>query len=210
LIPVLVNPVVSLKNNKNYSLDIDLKKNTVNVKAPNAAAFWTSVVANKGVIVSDGQQIKAKGDKNKYKFSFDAAGNLVSVSGDVVTLRCTATDSNGNTSEGEATIPPSMLKSVEMEITNSNGEEFNSMHRNYPNPFTQETTIEFRLEKPSFVNITIYDMAGRKVEVLASKNMPAGIHEIVWNAMLQKQGIYYYMIEYNGNQLSDKMILLRQ
>ena len=116
LIPVLVNPVISMKNNKNYSLDIDIKKNTVSIKAPDAAAIWASVLANGGVSVIDGQQIKAKSDKNKYKFSFDAAGNLVSVSGDVVTLRCTATDSNGNTGESEATIPSNKLKSVEIEL----------------------------------------------------------------------------------------------
>ncbi len=208
-IPELVNPSVTLKNQKKYSLDIKRKKNTVSVKAPDAASFWASVLANGGVTVSNGQVIRAKGDKNKYKFSFDSGGNLVSVEGDIVTLRCTATDGNGNTSMDEATIPPSMLKSADAEIANSDGEEFNGLFRNYPNPFAQETTIEFRLEKPSFVNVTIYDMAGRKVEELASKQMPAGIHEIVWNAKQNKTGVYYYRIEYDGDTFSNKMILQR-
>ena len=208
-IPELVNPSVTLKNQKKYSLDIERKKNTVSVKAPDAASFWASVLANGGVTVSNGQVIRAKGDKNKYKFSFDSGGNLVSVEGDIVTLRCTATDGNGNTSMDEATIPPSMLKSADAEIANSDGEEFNGLFRNYPNPFAQETTIEFRLEKPSFVNVTIYDMAGRKVEELASKQMPAGIHEIVWNAKQNKTGVYYYRIEYDGDTFSNKMILQR-
>ena len=207
LIPDLVSPTVTLKNNKNYSLEIDMEKNTVSVKAPNAAAFWASVIANGGVEVDDGQVISAKSDKNKYKFSFDAAGNLVSVEGDIVTLRCTATDSNGNTGESEATIPSDKLKSVEINAGDFIGEELMSFHRNYPNPFDRYTTIEFKLENSAFVNVTVFDQTGRKVEQLLSKQMPEGIHEIRWDVKQNNPGIYMYRIEYDRNVFSDKMIL---
>src|SRR5690606_12718489 len=55
LIPGPNNPKVSLKNNNNYALDIDVKKNSVSVSAPDAAAFWAMIQANGGVEVTEGQ-----------------------------------------------------------------------------------------------------------------------------------------------------------
>ncbi len=40
-----------------------MKKNTVSVKAPVAAAFWASNLSNSGVAVVDGQVISAKSGK---------------------------------------------------------------------------------------------------------------------------------------------------
>lgn len=221
-IPHLINPKVSLKNQNDYSLMIDVKKNTVSVKAPDAAAFWAMILANGGVEVNDEQVIKAKYDKNKYKFSFDAAGNLLSVEGNEVTLRCTATDSNGNTGESEATLPsdllqslaskpvsPSdMLKSVTSEASGFNGDLLTVWHRNYPNPFNQGTTIEYKLETPAFVKVSILDQTGRMVRELSVKQMPAGVQQITWDATQHQPGIYFYRIAYDGNQLTGKMLLL--
>ena len=221
LIPDVNNPSVSLNNNSNYSLVIDVKKKTVDVKAPDAAGFWAMVMSNGGVVVNKGQVISAKYDKNKYKFSFDSEGNLVSVEGNTVTLRCNAVDSHGNIGEGEATLPsdllqslagepelPSdMLKSVASEATGFSGDRMTGWHRNYPNPFKRITTIEYRLGKSAFVNITVFDQTGRTVEQLANKQMQEGVHEVTWNATQQKPGIYYYRIVYDGYQFSNKMIL---
>ena len=208
-IPELVNPVITLKNQSKYALEIDMEKNTVSVKAPDASSFWATILSNGGVVVGDGQVISAKYDKNKYKYSFDASGNLLSVEGNIVTLKCTATDSYGNTSESEAILPENMLKSVIGEAPISNDEEFTGLYRNYPNPFSQRTTIEYRLEIPSYLTVSVFDQVGRMVEELEANQMPAGIHRVIWDAASYKPGVYYYMIEYNGIQLSDKMILLR-
>ena len=221
-IPKLNNPSVSLNNNKNYSLVIDVKKKTVDVKAPDAAAFWAMIMTNGGVEVNNGQVIKAKYDKNKFKFSFDSEGNLVSVEGNIVTLLCTATDSHGNTGEGEATLPSDFLRSLDVEsqlesdrlksmtsetIVN-HGNEVVGWHRNYPNPFVQKTTIEYQLETPAFVTVSVYDQTGRKIQELSGKQMPAGVQEISWDAANRNPGIYYYRIVYNENQLTGKMLLL--
>jgi len=209
-IPDLTNPTVTLKNSKNYSLVIDMEKNTVEVKAPDADVFWSMILSNEGVIVNDGQVIVAKNGKNKYKFSFDATGNLISVEGEVVTLRCTAVDSNGNTSESEAILPPDLYKSVIGDNTYSDGQGFAGWYRNYPNPFTRQTTIEYRLENPAFVNIAIFDQSGRMVEKLVNKQMPEGVNTIVWDAKQNKPGVYYYRIESGENHVTEKIILIRQ
>ena len=75
-------------------MEVDVSKNEVSVKAPDASAFWAFLESNGGIPVEDGQVLRAKYDKNKYKFEFDDFGDLEKVSGDVLTLLCTATDAN--------------------------------------------------------------------------------------------------------------------
>lgn len=222
LIPELSNPKVSLKNNKNYMLDIDVKKNMVSVSAPDAAAFWATILSDGGVMVTEGQVIRAMYDKNKHKFSFDKKGNLISVMGDVVRLRCTATDIHGNTGTGEATLPMDGLKSAvdepvlafsELKPVTAGFSDFNVdepavLHRNYPNPFARSTTIEYTLDAPAFVNVSVFDNAGRMVQELAASQMPAGVQQITWDAYSYKPGIYFYRVVVNNNLLTGKMLLV--
>jgi hypothetical protein len=188
---------------------IDTEKNTVSVKAPDAAAFWAMIMTIEGVPVDNDQVISAKDDKNKYKFSFDKDGNLISVAGDIVTLRCTATDSNGNTGVAEATLPDDMLKSLESMAGSFDGEDFSDWHRNYPNPFTQSTTIEFMMEKSALVNVYIIDQVGGLVERLESRVMPTGINDVTWDASKYNPGMYFYRIEYEGRQVTGKMSYIK-
>jgi hypothetical protein len=210
LIPGLTNPSVSLKNKKNgYSLDIDQDKNTVSVQAPDAAAFWAMILSNGGIAVQEGQVIDALYDKNKYKFTFDSNGNLQSVKGSVVTLRCTATDGNGNTGVSETSLPMGAVMSLSETSSLSDPDKSSMLHQNYPNPFSDITTIRYLLNAPAFVRIAIYDQAGHQVEEIVPGQMPAGEHESTWDATQRNSGIYYYRIQYNGKQVVDKMLHLR-
>lgn len=207
LIPQLTNPTISLKNKNGYSLEIDMVKNTVKAEAPDAAAFWALINSAGGVAVLDGQVIEAKYEKNKHKFSFDAQGKLLSVKGDVVTLRCTATDGNGNTGVSEASLPMTLPANLISAIPPQ--DKLSMLANSYPNPFSNRTTIRFRLSEPAFVQVTILDQIGQVVEEIARRQMPAGEHAINWEAANRKPGIYYYRIQYKGKQFSNKIILLR-
>jgi hypothetical protein len=55
----------------------------------------------------------------------------------------------------------------------------------YPNPFNPTTKIEYGLQKDGYVEIMIYDAAGRLVEELVNQNQIRGNHEITWNASTQ-------------------------
>jgi len=82
--------------------------------------------------------------------------------------------------------------------------------RNYPNPFTGQTTIEFTLTEDSPVTLWVTDAMGRKVAVLKDgESTFAGTHEVYFDGSNHSAGMYYYTIqagEYTGTQ---KMILLR-
>ena len=51
----------------------------------------------------------------------------------------------------------------------------------FPNPFNPETKISFRVGASQHVELTVYDMSGRLVGVLADQVFPAGDHEVSWN-----------------------------
>jgi hypothetical protein len=53
--------------------------------------------------------------------------------------------------------------------------------QNYPNPFNPATVIEFALEKPADVELTIFALSGQTVRTLVSGNMPAGVHAVRWD-----------------------------
>ena len=53
----------------------------------------------------------------------------------------------------------------------------------YPNPFTEQTTLHFRLAAPGPVRLAVYDVLGRRVRVLHDDPLPAGEHRITWDGL---------------------------
>jgi hypothetical protein len=63
--------------------------------------------------------------------------------------------------------------------------------QNYLNPFNSMTTISYRCPKTSIVNLTIYDILGRKVIILVNEQKPASTYNINFNAEGLASGIYF-------------------
>ncbi len=80
---------------------------------------------------------------------------------------------------------------------------------NYPNPFNPITTIQYKLPQQSDVQITIYDMLGKKVTILASEIQDAGYKSIQWNAANVPSGMYFYQIKAGEYIQTRKMVLLK-
>jgi len=81
---------------------------------------------------------------------------------------------------------------------------------NFPNPFRNNTIIEFTLEHESPVTLTVTDLVGKQVAVLLDKAYKAsGTHQLVFEGKNYQSGVYYYTIqagEYTGTQ---KMMLIK-
>ena len=77
---------------------------------------------------------------------------------------------------------------------------------NYPNPFNGSTIVEFTLPQSGEFNITIYDIMGRPVKVLAEKYAQAGTYWLHWdgddaNGSMVSSGIYTCVItSESGNE----------
>jgi hypothetical protein len=52
---------------------------------------------------------------------------------------------------------------------------------NYPNPFSDQTTLEYVLPDPATVRLAVYDVLGRQVRVLVDERQEAGRHTVQWN-----------------------------
>ena len=65
----------------------------------------------------------------------------------------------------------------------------------YPNPFNQFTTIGYKLNQTSTINIKVYDLQGREITELMSGTFPAGQYRAVWDASEVPSGIYLYRFQ---------------
>ncbi|HEY3249749.1 MAG TPA: PQQ-binding-like beta-propeller repeat protein [Ignavibacteria bacterium] len=88
-----------------------------------------------------------------------------------------------------------------------------ALYQNYPNPFNPVTKIKFDLPAGSrhdvFVQLKIYDILGREVEVLIDKTLEAGIHSVVWDATNFSSGVYYYELKVGDYKDIKKMTVVK-
>jgi hypothetical protein len=84
-----------------------------------------------------------------------------------------------------------------------------SLSQNYPNPFNPTTTINFSLAKPGFTTLKVYNLTGRYVETLVSKEMPDGQHIINFNAANYSSGVYFYQLDSGDYHVVKKMMLMK-
>jgi len=77
----------------------------------------------------------------------------------------------------------------------------------YPNPFTDQTTLRFMLEKSSNVNVSIFDITGKAVRIIKAGNFAAGMNSIVIQKENMKAGIYFLKIDASTNFSITKIII---
>jgi hypothetical protein len=83
------------------------------------------------------------------------------------------------------------------------------LFQNYPNPFNPSTTIAFSLPKASEVTVTIFNILGEEVAILASQRLPAGNYDYQWEAREEAGGIYFYRFATGDFYQIRKMILMK-
>ncbi len=80
---------------------------------------------------------------------------------------------------------------------------------NFPNPFNASTTIRFGLPVSGVVELTVWDVVGRKVDTLVSGGYSAGSYEVVWNAGNISAGIYLTRMASKDFSAVRKVILVK-
>jgi hypothetical protein len=84
---------------------------------------------------------------------------------------------------------------------------------NFPNPFNPTTTIEFSIQNESKVELTIYNIKGQKIKILAHNEFTKGSHSIIWNGDDESgkpvsSGVYLYKLNVNNKTEAVKKCLL--
>lgn len=103
---------------------------------------------------------------------------------------------------GRAYIYSSNVINTGLEILNAN-----SKNQVYPNPFTNETTIQYNLLKPGKVVVKIFNTSGLEIETLVNSSQTAGDHTITWHPMGLPNGMYFCKIQSAEVSETKKMML---
>jgi hypothetical protein len=85
---------------------------------------------------------------------------------------------------------------------------------NYPNPFNSSTTIQYQLKAATHVDISIFDIHGRKIKTLKNDRQPAGFHSLNWNGEndsqnLNSSGQYFVRFKADDFQQGKKILLIK-
>ncbi|KAA3610328.1 MAG: T9SS C-terminal target domain-containing protein [Calditrichaeota bacterium] len=88
------------------------------------------------------------------------------------------------------------------------------LFQNYPNPFNPQTTIEFNISQPGFVSLRVFDMIGREVKTLVSKQLSPGLYKTNFEGNRFSSGIYFYSLQVSYKtggffESVQKMILMK-
>ncbi len=83
------------------------------------------------------------------------------------------------------------------------------LYQNFPNPFNPETIIEFQLKKAETVTLTVYNVFGQQVQILAKGLFSAGKHRFVFNGDRFASGMYFYRLNTPSQVITRKMVLTK-
>lgn len=100
-----------------------------------------------------------------------------------------------------------------LEVTLSSIADFRLM-QNFPNPFNQETMIQYQIDSDGLVTLDIYNISGQLIQKIVSRHQTAGIYQVIWNGIdaqgkILPGGLYVCRLTKGREQVISKMLLVR-
>ncbi len=83
------------------------------------------------------------------------------------------------------------------------------LEQNYPNPFNPSTSIAFTLAQTGVAKLEVFNALGQKIATLINGKLPAGSHNVTWDAQNAPSGIYFYKLEAGDFRQTRKMVLMQ-
>jgi hypothetical protein len=90
-----------------------------------------------------------------------------------------------------------------------------ALGQNAPNPFNPKTEIRFALGEEDRVRLSVHDVHGRVVAILAEGILPAGSHRVPWTGKnahgeAVASGVYFYRLTTEkGFEATKRMVLVK-
>ncbi len=78
------------------------------------------------------------------------------------------------------------------------------LYQNYPNPFNPSTTIKYSLQKPAFIELNLYDVAGKFLKTIDIGFKVASNYSVIFDPGNVSSGVYYYSLLINGERLETR------
>jgi hypothetical protein len=87
------------------------------------------------------------------------------------------------------------------------------LSQNYPNPFSEKTTIKYCVAYKTRVQLTVYDYDGKVIEKLVDEEKNPGAYEAIFKLAISSQQLaskeYFYCLEAGDYKSEKKMLLLK-
>jgi len=76
----------------------------------------------------------------------------------------------------------------------------------YPNPFDSSCHIEFNIERPDKVQITVRNLEGNLIDTLINARLQQGMHTVTWQADANSPGIFLINLQTGNRQVWNKVV----
>jgi len=80
--------------------------------------------------------------------------------------------------------------------------------RVHPNPFTDLININFDLSSSSYINVSVYDLSGKLITELISREPGSGVSSLVWDGSDMESGVYIVTI--SGKDIYHSNIVIKR
>jgi hypothetical protein len=138
-------------------------------------------------------------------------GNQVGSNPHALSSRLYERDQNGilRANHNTITCAPSPLAGITTEPLLAN-----SLSQNYPNPFTPVTTVAYSISSPGEVDLRVYDVTGRLVQILVNELKTRGEYRVSWDGcdssgIKVAPGVYFIQLEAGGQAKTTTVVLLK-
>lgn len=86
--------------------------------------------------------------------------------------------------------------------------------QNYPNPFSESTTIKFFVSKRMNLHLDVFDLMGKNISTLAAGNFYPGWHTVLWNGTSNcgnrcNGNIFFIRLTTENGSLQKKAVMIR-
>ena len=86
--------------------------------------------------------------------------------------------------------------------------------QNRPNPFVEQTAIQYELRSAGLVRLNIYNVAGQLVKTLVHGRQDPGFYTVIWTGVDEQDrkvsnGVYFYTLESVDGSAMEKLTILR-
>jgi M6 family metalloprotease-like protein len=78
-----------------------------------------------------------------------------------------------------------------------------------PNPFTDNTTLNYTLNENKHLRLSITDITGKEIRVLCDNEQGKGEHNLIFKAENLAKGIYFYKLNADKEVITGKIILTK-
>jgi hypothetical protein len=75
-----------------------------------------------------------------------------------------------------------------------------------PNPARSDVAVSWFLPRSGRIQLSVYDVAGRKIDTLVDRDLGPGFHEFSWKPGSVQAGVYYLTIRV-GSRIAKKSVV---